>query len=133
MPQNEAILDIRDGRYFAAIAFVYGNENRDYLTAVWRDRGGPWTVTARFRYYVDDKAIGSVDQKTSMTAVDTGGRTEEEMVEHLRRTVDELVTLDFNDKLDWIDVKSDDSMVIFEMLAARPWAHLKLDQTAADA
>jgi len=130
---TEAILDIRDGRYFAAIAFVYGDKNRDWLCSAWRDPGGPWHITGRFRYIADERVFDSADEKREFGAVDNRGRSEEEIVQTLRRSADDLVVRGFNDKLDWIDVKSDDSMTVFTMLAARPWAHIKTDAPVGDA
>jgi hypothetical protein len=133
MPAPDAIIDLRDGRYFAAIAFVYGEQHRDYLASVWRDKDGPWTMTCRFRYYIDDRAHDSADEKCEMCAVDTHDRTEEEMLRTLRITVEALVAGGFNDRLDWLDVKSDDAMVVFEKLAARPWAHVQRMPAQGDA
>ena len=56
-------IEFKEGRYFSQIWNV-GGRGKDWLGAVWKDPDGPWTLTYRFRYYLDDKAHDSADERS---------------------------------------------------------------------
>lgn len=57
---------IKEGRYVAAMFFLFAPDNtQDWHGIVWRERPGDiWHFDYRFRYYMDDKAHDSEDEKS---------------------------------------------------------------------
>jgi hypothetical protein len=122
------VLPIKDGRYFSVIANVYGKEARDWLLSVWRDGEGPWQIRYRFRYYTTripgDAWLGLDKKKFYEMEVDAKA-TEEYVLSVVRKLADMLVDAGFNDRLDWIECKTDKAAEVMAQLEARPWAHVK--------
>lgn len=121
------ILDVKDGRYFAVIAFVYGDAHRrDWFGSAWRDLpDGVWKITYRFRYYVDRKTHESDDDKHCYEMTGTAGLSEEKVILAVRSMTDTLLSIDFNDRVDFLEVRTSDPRVILETIAEQPWAHFK--------
>jgi hypothetical protein len=53
-------IEIKDGRYFAGFWLLGDGKTRDWLYAVYRDKGSDkWTLEYRFRYYEDNIIDGN--------------------------------------------------------------------------
>ena len=128
MPQgNEdaAVLALAPGRYFAAVAFLYGKHPRDCLGAVFRDREGPWIVRYRFRYYRDQDAWSGKDEKRLYEATADGAMSEPDACRALRTVFLMLIEQKFNKRFDWLTLRTDDPKAIFELLKTKPWFQYK--------
>jgi hypothetical protein len=121
-----SIFEIVKGRYWAAIGFLSAHD-RDWLCGVYRDGDGAWTVVYRFRYYRDDKAHDSSDERSAYQATVPASMTENETVGRMRAVADVLKLRGYGGE-DWIFPKSADPGVVVEMLTGRPWAHLRRDE-----
>jgi hypothetical protein len=123
---SNAIIEIKPGRYFSAIIFVYGDEDRDWLASIYRDSAdGPWQLSYRFRYYANNDPWSTKDRK-SVYCAEVKGVTEEFLCAQVRTVAEMLVSDGFNTRLDWLDIGSDDVEVVRRRLVSRPWAHMKL-------
>lgn len=123
-----AIIPIEAGRYFLFIAYVYGYQQRDWLATAWRDSvSEPWTVTYRFRYYGPDPSPWSGEDEKNIfeMKIPADDVTEDRLAESFKAVARALVSEGFNDRLDWIDVRTDDPTRVIDLLSARPWAHVK--------
>lgn len=128
-----ATIEIKPGRYFAAIVFIGGKHPRDYLAAVWRDVEGPWHLDYRFRYYKDSKNFDSDDEKSAYSVTMDRDVPEEKVVATVRMIAEMLVEEDFNEKLTFLEPKSDDPQVVGELFIKQPWAHLQPTGIGGDA
>ena len=125
-----ALIDFKPGRFHLCIAFVYGRHDRDWLCAVYRDADAPWRASCRFRYYAaagPADPFSGADRKNAYDFEALTGSPEDgyRIKVAVRKVVAELLAAGFNDRSDWVEVNSADPAVAFELLRARPWAHLK--------
>ncbi len=127
------VIEFKEGRYVSFIAFVYGEQNRDWLAYGYRDPGGPWKVSYRFRYYHPEPtyAFDGKDKKSEYEAVALDEVNEETFAENSRAIGRELVAVGFNDSFDWIPVCSSDVKYITEILKKQPWCHWKEEEQAS--
>ena len=127
-----ALVEFKPGRYVACIAFISGREPRDWLATLYRDAGANWIVGYRFRYYADGDPFSKKDRKSFYEGDthDPNPLSEARHVSNLRLMAEMLVGKGYNDKLDWLSIRSDDPHKCLELLAAMPWAHMKAKQTS---
>lgn len=126
---NGAVLEIRPGRYFAVIAFCYGNEHRDWLGTIYRDADdGPWQLRYRFRYYApgNEDAWNQLDTKRFFASEAPASRPEAEVIEAFCTIAQKLHESGFNDRIDLLKVQSSDQDYLFHVLSERPWFHMKV-------
>ena len=119
-----AMIEPKPGRYFAAIAFIYGNEPCDWLGAVWRDPEGPWHIDYRFRYYRDeDTSSASRDQKNEYSLTAAPEMPEKEVRALFDQVIAALRAGGFNDRVDVLELHTDDPDTVSRAILAAPWSH----------
>jgi hypothetical protein len=134
-PSDETtVIKVVAGRYFALIAFLYGEQDRDWLASAWRDHPeDEWHLNFRFRYYgplgkkTDPWAVGEqADKKQFYSATVAATVPEDEVIRNLRNVAEGLRDAGYNDQVDFIEPKSDDPAYILYLLRGRPWVHGRL-------
>lgn len=120
-------LEFRRGRYYAAVAFVYGRQDCDWLAAIYRELpSGRWRFMHRVRVYVDGKVLGSNDPRTHFESeLERDDATDDEAIQVLRNAGETMIAAGFNDTIDLIVLRTDDPRVCARELMIRPWAHLQ--------
>lgn|GEM_PF-2890071 len=121
---SEAILDIVEGRYFLAVWFVAG-AGMDFLGAVFRDAGEKrFHLKYRFRYYRDDKAFDSDDEKSVYHAT-TDNASEAELEAHLDFVTKSLLAAGMPGPAYKVPLKTSDPQTIMTAIADAPFAYVK--------
>ncbi len=114
----------QEGRYFAALWFVNAaDKSCDWLAALWKDKGGDWEAVYRFRYYRDDKAHGSEDQK-SWYAVNIPGDAPEGAAMRGLNVIAGMVAKEYGGEIHKVPLRSSDPMKCIEALKREPWFHM---------
>jgi hypothetical protein len=124
---GEAGIMIKDGRYFSAMWFIAG-AGSDWLAALWRDPGGPWHVVWRFRYYVDDRAHDSADERSWSEYELPGTTPEAGLSEAIARTADDLLRAGDGAAVHEIVLRTDKPDVIAAALQREHFMHLGRDR-----
>ena len=72
-----SIFEFKEGRYVKRIYFLMASAG-DLMGCLYRDGDeGPWTLDWRVRYYNDDKAFDSADERSAHRAVGEADKLEE--------------------------------------------------------
>jgi hypothetical protein len=129
---QHAFLAVERGHTIAAVAFVYGGQDRDWLAYVSRRAGEPWTTHWRFRYYAegaDQDPWNGKDERSvwSAKAADGSEASREKSLAMMRLSAETLVAHGYNDAIDWLEVGSDDPDVVLALLATRSWVHRRVE------
>lgn len=123
--RDKAIFEMRKGRYVAAIGFVAKPRVQDWQCFVFRDGAEPFQITYRFRYYRDDKAFDSADERSAYHAQAQASDSEERIVAAMKNVAAMLMEHGFGSFQDWLYPRSADANVTFAMLKSRSWAHVR--------
>lgn len=128
------MIEIIEGRYFTSW-WVFKGDGFDWLTTLWRDAEGPWTLQCRLRVVVDDK-IGeaSEDEKFWWKATFPKEMPEKEAEALALATVTEERTLrslqqiarghDACSEIRAIPIHSSDMEVVAKIVMSDPWGHI---------
>lgn len=127
------MIEFKEGRYVSFIAFVYGEQDRDWLACGYKDPGGQWTVNYRFRYYnpASTSPFDELDEKREYQAVCADDVDEEYFAENTRAIARALVARGFNDRFDWLPVGSADPKFIIGEMRKQPWFHFKQEEATS--
>jgi hypothetical protein len=131
---EDALFDIRAGRYFAAMWFiplelpqdreghVYGAG--DFMAALYRDEeGGDFTLAFRFRYYMDDKTFDSEDKKVEYKA--NLGANETEAMATVALMTDGIAGMRRNTKVHKLILRSSDPLFVVDRMAREDFIHVE--------
>ena len=126
-------LELKPQRYVSAQWAVFGRE-KDYLAHLWRDREGGddrWHVQYRFRYYADDKAHNSEDQKNwyewSINAPWDAEERIRSLVADMAAKLSSLSPTEWGGPVEVLDIRSDDPDTIMKKLAAVRDIHVRFE------
>ena len=120
-------IEIRDGRYFAAMWFIAG-DGHDWHAALYHDAApeAPWELVFRFRYYDDNEIHDSQDHKSWYKSIAPRTRTEEQVVADVERLVADLMTSGrYDERFPTVVIQSDRPEAVADKLSRQPWAHGK--------
>ncbi len=121
----EPIINIKEGRYFAAIWYIEGG-NKNWMAALWRDGSdGAMTLSGRFRYYVDDKRHDSDDVKRIFEAETKPHLTEAQAVSDVDQIADKLIKAGFGRTVEKLILRTDDPDKVLKALSREKWAGVK--------
>lgn len=127
-----AIIELGNGTYLSRVWFLGGNPEADVIVAVLRPvPGGPWELRYRFRYYRDDVAFDSADEKSSYVATIDWAMPETEVVAKARELVRKMAALAPKGgfpEVDEVVVESDDPRVFYAQIKDKPWVHVKVKE-----
>lgn len=127
MPEGmgQPIIEIKPGRYFSAIWYIEGRD-KNWMAALWRDEpDGAFTLSGRFRYYVDDKRHDSDDRKSVFGAVAQPHMTEAKMLSDIDSLADGLVRAGFGRAVEKLILRTNDPMKVMEALQREKWSAIK--------
>lgn len=127
------MIEFKEGRYISFLVFLYGKEKRDWLAYGYRDPGDVWRASYRFRYYAkgpDQDPWNGQDKKIGFDIIlDSGADVlEGKLVDTFRVITSTMIAQGFNDRIDWLDIRSNDPKRALELLSKRPWAHMKIEE-----
>lgn len=122
------MIDVKEGNVFIGIWFVQVTQNCDMTGAAWKEEGkGPWIYRFRYRYYRDDKANDSNDEKRWYQVKFPEDFTEdqvkkqiEDVIRHSNPILDSSLDFDF---VDLRGAKSVDEMLA--RMAKKSWMHVR--------
>ena len=121
-------IEIKDGTLFSCMWFVEG-KGFDWMAAVFKPEGGFWEASYRFRYYHDDKAFHSDDEKFwySLTTKSTDDKTEKELCKAMDMTADLTQKHLPSGKIHKLVLKTDCAAKVVEAMKREKWAHFEYD------
>lgn len=119
-------IEIKEGRYFAKMWFLEGGD-KDWMAAVYRDPGKPFTLQYRFRYYNSPDPWDEGDKKSWYTATAPPEMTEEDIVGKTDLMANTMACMGFGGKVHPLVLKSDDPKFITGEMAKQFWAHHKME------
>lgn len=115
------MIEIKEGNYYVGIWFIGGQE-KDWMLCLYRE-GDEWKIQYRWRYYKDQKAFGSKDEKSWYGFnVSVSSRTEKEMMGKIDVIAKKLAE-DMKSPLEIVMIQSGDIEFVTKVLTAQPWAH----------
>lgn len=114
--------------------FFLSGPDRDFMAIVMQPApNAPWEASARFRYYVDNKAHDSADEK-QFYGVKGHGNTDQDrddLCAVMLASVQLLKQEGFGSFLDVINIPAPGDTVAFMKVAStRPYMHVKQEDTA---
>ena len=122
------------GSHVLGMWFVFDHQEKDWMCTVsQKERGEPWVMDYRFRYYVDDKVHGSEDKKNfyrMQFKVDTPKAV---MIEAAKAMQHLLLTTGFGDDTFDLLIDSRDPEVIMAKQKTCPFLHMVEIKSAEDA
>jgi hypothetical protein len=132
------MIKLEKGRYISRIYFVGDGESFDMLGCLWRQLpSGHWKLDYRFRYYKDDQAHDSVDEKSGWGASFDGAYSEGEVVKKvdavIRKLAEAMPALrgapaGSRYTLDTTVIESDEPAVAIERMRGKPYFHMKFEE-----
>jgi len=113
--------------YMHGIWYVHSRDNSGDWLAQLGKAGGKWVLQYRFRYYADDKSVGSEDKKNwvEARAEDDSDASRDKMLGALKVLLP-LIEVRYGVRHEFVDLQCapSDPKFMFE-LAMRPWCHMK--------
>lgn len=125
------MLNITDATYVARVYFSWSDNGRnDILGMLYREGDGPWQITFRFRYGVDDSIWQSQDRKswTQLTAMDGTEASRQKLNDAFLTTMASATRIvgDFG-RMDIVDVNGAGPSAFYEACKDRRWFHAKAE------
>jgi hypothetical protein len=122
-------IEIKEGRYISHFWFVDDGGTKDWMACLWRDLapGSKWHMTYRFRYYQDDKALDSADEKSWMEMEGPAEKSETKVVQ-MADEIARMTELHFRGKSYKLVVQSSDVPAIIQLLKSQVWMHIREDK-----
>lgn len=120
-----AFLELKDGRFVLGIWFLSDDAGAsDAMIAAYRDGPDPgeWTLTWRFRYYVDDRVFNSDDVRSVYSARKTCAEAE---LLAAARTLVGVMALKYP-RVDERLVRSASADVVLRAIERRSWCHSRV-------
>lgn len=130
---NNVIFEVTETSYVEAVWYVAW-EHMDWMAMVYRDGPDrPWRATYRFRYYKDNEAWQSEDEKSIYDVKGTDGSdTTREVLAH---GFDEVIAAMAQDPgvrtHEKLDIHGDSDRFV-ELFTSRSWAHVKVAPPTPD-
>jgi hypothetical protein len=129
-------IEIKDGRYFAAMWFVGPGRTPDGRTvdvhgALWRDPGQHWVLQYRFRYYADDRVDASSEDDKSWYRGElarAAERPEVDLVAEITRAFESMgVMLGCTSPVSVVLLQTASASAVASALASQSWTYMHFE------
>jgi hypothetical protein len=114
-------IEFKDGRYFSCVWFCSQPDGRaDYFAALYRDPGGPWVLTYRFRYAAGEYEGNAEELRNWFQA-----ESRNDEAESIRGidAMSGLVAARYDAPLHKVYLKTDVEEEMFERMRGESWFH----------
>lgn len=119
------MIELKKGNHYVAIAFVAWDSG-DWMVCVWNDQEDTQHLQYRFRYYVDDRAFDSSDEKRWYEA--SGPVMSDDAAINILRAAMTSIALATEAHVADLIIICGDYKSAFRALHAAPWVHIKMER-----
>lgn len=122
------IIDFKPGRFFSRIFVVLG-EGKDFMGCLYKDPGGPWRLTYRFRYYHAGSRdpFDGQDEKSVVDIEVPPEKTKQEMIKITREMLSHALEYGFggDGQIHELVLETSDTRQIMRQMEREKFFHFK--------